>query len=80
MRILYFLLAVFVLLVASTLLWFLSEMIEGKRKFVLHFGNVLLVTVIGSVLFLFWGWISVLLVLGVFGGFWIVSSVVQRFK
>ena len=80
MRILYFLLAVFVLLVASTLLWFLSEMIEGKQKFILHFGNVLLVTVIGSVLFLFWGWISVLLVLGVIGGFWIISSVVQRFK
>ena len=80
MRILHFLLAVLVLFVASTLLWFLSEMIEGKRKFILHIGNVLLVTVIGSVLFLFWGWISVLLVLGVIGGFWIISSMVQRFK
>ena len=80
MRILYFLLAVLVLFVASTLLWFLSEMIEGKRKFVLHFGNVLLVTVLGSVLFLFWGWIAVLLVLGVIGGFWIISSLVQRLK
>ena len=80
MRILHFLLAVLVLFVASTLLWFLSEMIEGKQKFILHVGNVLLVTVIGSVLFLFWGWISVLLVLGVIGGFWIISSMVQRFK
>lgn len=80
MRILHFLLAVFVLFVASTLLWFLSEMIEGKQKFILHVGNVLLVTVLGSVSFIFWGWISVLLVLGVFGALWIISSVVRRLR
>ena len=73
-----FLLAVVVLFVASSILWFLSEMIEGKQKFILHVGNVMLVTVLGSISFLFWGWISVVLVLVVFGGFWIIYSVMER--
>jgi len=80
MPVLSFLLAVFVLFVASTLLWFLSEMIEGKQKYVLHVGNVLLVTILGSILFLFWGWKSVVLVLSVFGGLWIIGSVVERLR
>ena len=75
-----FLLAVFILLVVSTVLYFLSEKIEGKQEFVFHFGNVLLVTVIGSVLFAFWGWKSVVLVLGVFGGLWIIGSIVERLR
>ena len=75
-----FLLAVVVLFVASSILWFLSETIEGKQKFILHVGNVMLVTVIGSISFLFWGWISVAVVLGVFGGLWIISSVLERLR
>jgi hypothetical protein len=79
MHVLSFLLAVFVLLIASTLLWFLSEKMAGKQKFILHFGNILLVTVLGAIFFLFWGWNSVAIVLGVFGGLWIIGSVMERF-
>ena len=68
-----FLLAVLVLIISATALWFISEMIEGKRSFELHFGNILLVTLIGSAVFPFWGWISVALVLGLFGTFWIIG-------
>jgi hypothetical protein len=75
-----FLLAVLVLIISSTALWFISEMIEGKQSFELHFGNILLVTLIGSAVFLFWGWISVALVLGLFGAFWIIAAVAQRFQ
>ena len=80
MPVLSFLLAVFVLFVASTILWFLSEKIEGKQVFKLHFGNILLVIVIGSISFLFWGWKSVVLVLGFFGVFWIIGSIVERLR
>ena len=75
-----FLLAVLVLIISATALWFISEMIEGKRSFELHFGNILLVTLIGSAVFPFWGWISVALVLGLFGTFWIIGAVARRFQ
>ena len=74
-----FLLAVFVLFVASSILWCLSEKMAGKQEFILHCGNILLVTVLGAILFLFWGWKSVAIVLGVFGGLWMIGSVMERF-
>ena len=80
MSIVSFLLAVLVLIISSTALWFISEMIEGKQSFILHFGNILLVTLIGSVAFPFWGWISVLLVLVVFGSLWIIGAVARRLQ
>ena len=75
-----FLLAVLVLIISATALWFISEMIEGKQSFELHFGNILLVTLIGSAVFPFWGWISVALVLGLFGALWIVGAVARLFQ
>lgn len=74
------LLALPVLLVGASLLWLFSEMLEGKEESSLHFGNVLLATVVGLALFPFWGWISTGLVLAFFGALWILAAFVARLR
>lgn len=76
--VLHFVLAALVLSCGGAVLWLISEMIEGKREFSLHVGNVMLVTLIGLVLFPFWGWSSTAIVLGFFLVLWIVGAVVER--
>ena len=55
-------------------------MIEGKSEFILHFGNVMLVTIVGAVLFPFWGWKSTGWVLASFGGLWFLAGVAERLR
>jgi hypothetical protein len=74
MSILYFLAAVGVLICGAVFLWLLSEAIAGNDELMLHYGNVLLVTVVGTATYLYWGWISVGIVLLVFGGIWTLGS------
>jgi hypothetical protein len=78
MSILYFLAAVGVLICGSVFLWLLSEAIAGHDELMLHYGNVLLATVVGTVTYLFWGWTSVGIVLLVFGGMWTLGSLYER--
>ena len=47
-----------VLIVGSLLLSILAESIAGGGSFSLPFGNVFIVTVLGTVLSLFFGWTS----------------------
>ena len=80
MPILYFLAAVGVLIFGSVFLWLLSEAIAGNDDPILHYGNVLLATVVGTATYLYWGWISVGIVLLVFGGIWALGSLCERFR
>lgn len=80
MSILYFLAAVGVLICGAVFLWLLSEAIAGNDELMLHYGNVLLVTVVGTATYLYWGWISVGIVLLVFGGIWTLGSLYERFR
>ena len=80
MTVLQFVFAVVVLALGASFLWLLSEEATGNEEKILHFGNVLLVTVVGAVTFSFWGWVSVPIVLILFGGMWIISGLFQRFR
>lgn len=66
------------LLLGATLLWFTAEWVEGKRTFQLHFGNVLLATLVGLLLFPFWGWTSTGVVLLSFGLIWTAGAIAIR--
>jgi hypothetical protein len=76
----YFLAAVGVLICGAIFLWLLSEAIAGNEEPILHYGNVLLATVVGTATYLYWGWISVGIVLLVFGGIWTLGSLYERFR
>jgi len=65
MGILSFLGAVAVLLVAAVYLNFVSQALEGRKTYFLHFGVVIPIVAIGAGLFPFWGWTSTAWVLGV---------------
>ena len=71
-------LAVVVLLGASALLNLLSSSLAGYEEFPLHIGFVLLVTLVGAVLFPFWGWTSTAGVLGVVGAWSIAGALLER--
>ena len=80
MSILYFLAAVGVLIFGAVFLYLLSESIAGYDKLMLHYGNVLLAVVVGTASYLYWGWISVGIVLLVFGGIWMLGGLYERFR
>ena len=80
MTVLQFVPAVVVLALGASFLWLLSEEAAGNKEMILHFGNVLLVTVVGTAAFSIWGWVSVPIVLIVFGGMWIILGLFQRFR
>jgi hypothetical protein len=71
-------LAVAVLLIGAVFLNLLSSSLAGYEEFPLHFGVVSLVTVIGAVLFPFWGWTSTGWVLGVVAAWGIGSALWER--
>jgi hypothetical protein len=75
-----FVLAGLALLGGAIVLWFVSEMIEGKQEFILHFGNVIFVTALGLILFPFWGWASTAIVLGCFAVLWFGGAIVERLR
>ena len=74
------LLAVGTLLVGAAVLWIVSELLSGREEVSLHIGNVMLATVVGTILFAFWGWRSTAIVLGAFGLFWIVGGLFERYR
>jgi hypothetical protein len=76
--ILSWLLAVLVLVIGAVFLNVLSSSLAGYEEFPLHFGFVSFVTVIGAVLFLFWGWTSTAWVLGVVAAWGIGSALWER--
>ena len=78
--VLQFVFAVVVLALGASFLWLLSEEAAGSKDKILHFGNVTLVTVVGTITFFYWGWMSVAVVLILFGGSWIISGLFQRFR
>lgn len=80
MSILHFLAAVGVLIFGAVFLWLLSEEIAGHDERMLHYGNVLLTTVVGAITYLVWGWISVGIVLLISGGIWTLGSLYERFR
>ena len=75
-----FVVAGLALLGGAIVLWFISEMIEGKEEFILHFGNVMFITVLGLILFPFWGWTSTAIVLGCFGVLWLGGAIAERHR
>jgi hypothetical protein len=70
--------AVVLLALGSSFLWIVSESIAGDEEPALHFGNVALVTLIGTGGFLVWGWTAIAVVLGAFGAWWIAVGVLER--
>lgn len=60
-----FLGALVVLLVGGLILNFVSQALEGRTTYFLHFGFVTLIVVMGAAVFPFWGWASSAWVLGV---------------
>ena len=65
MDILNFLGALVVLLVGALILNFVSQGLEGRKTYFLHFGFVTMIVVAGASVFPFWGWASAAWVLGV---------------
>ena len=73
-----FLLAVAVLALASIVLNLISDFMSGRASSTLEWGSVLVATLMGSGLFLIWGWNSVLGVLAVLGGWSMLGILLQR--
>ena len=68
------------LAVGSTLAALLYEATAGNESFSLPFSNVVLVTVIGTVLSQWWGWTATLSVLGVYTAYSVVGGFLERFS
>ncbi len=73
-----FILNIVTLVVGSTLFSVMYEMIAGNRSFSLPFGNILLATLIGAVMFLFGGWVSTVAVLGLYGVYCLIGAFADR--
>jgi hypothetical protein len=67
-----------VLLVGALVLSVLYEAVAGNESFSLPFVNIIIVVLIGSVLFWWFGWRSTFIVLAVYGVFCIVGGLVER--
>ena len=65
MGILNFLGALVALLVGALILNFVSQALEGRKTYFLHFGYVTMILVVGAAFFPFLGWTSTAWVLGV---------------
>ena len=52
-------------LIFSFFLNMVSQSLEGRETFFLHFGWLVLIVVVGGALFPFWGWTSTAWVLGI---------------
>ncbi len=68
-----------VLLIGSAFLSVMAEGIAGNERFSLPFGNIVLVTLLGAVLFPFAGWISTAAVLGAYAAFSVMAGLQQRY-
>ncbi len=59
---------IFVLILGAMVTNFVSQSLEGRDRYFLHFGWVTLVVVAGAVASLVWGWVSTAWTLGVAAG------------
>ncbi len=73
-----FLLAIAALTAGSLVLSLLYENLAGNESFSLPLASLLIVTVLGAVLFPFFGWMSTLTVLGIYAVWCIVGGLVDR--
>lgn len=67
-----------VLLFGSVLISVMYENIVGSESFSLPLSNILLVTVVGTVLSVWWGWTATLSTLGVYAVYSIVGGFADR--
>jgi len=79
MGILNFLGALASLLLGALILNFVSQGLEGRKTYFLHFGFVIVILVVGGAVFPFWGWPSTAWVLGVATLWSILPPLWQRF-
>ena len=73
------LVANFALLVAGSFLfaaW--GEMLTGATEFSLPFATILIVVIIGIILFFKFGWLSTIIILGVYGGMCVLGGLTER--
>jgi len=68
------------LLVGALILNFVSQGLEGRKTYFLHFGFVITILVVGAAVFPFWGWTSTAWVLGVAALWSILPALWQRFS
>lgn len=73
-----FLIALAALLIGSLLLSLVYEGIAGNESFSLPFSNLLIVTVLGAVLYAFFGFAAVAAVLGIYGVWWVGGGLIDR--
>lgn len=73
-----FLANVAALLVVAFVLSVVYENIAGNESFSLPFVNIIIVVLVGSVLFWWFGWRSTFVVLAIYGVFCIVGGLVER--
>ena len=67
-----------VLLVAALVLSVVYENIAGNETFSLPFVNIIVVVLVGSVLFWWFGWRSTFIVVGTYGAFCVVAGLLDR--
>ena len=67
------------LLVGALILNFVSQGLEGRKNYFLHFGFVTIILVVGAAVFPFWGWPSTVWVLGIAALWSILPALWQRF-
>ncbi len=67
------------LLVGALILNFVSQALEGRKTYFLHFGFVIMILVVGVAVFPFWGWASTVWVLSIAALWSILPALWQRF-
>ncbi len=73
-----YLLALMALLGGSLILSLVYEKVAGNESFSLPFANVLVVTVIGMVLFVFFGYLSIVIILTLYGAIGVIGGLMER--
>ena len=73
-----FMISLVALLMGSLILSFLYELTAGNKKFSLPFLNIILVTVIGSALFPFFGFTSTVIILSIYGLWCVAGGLLER--
>ncbi len=71
-------LQVVVLILGSVLFSVMSENIAGNESFSLPFFGILLVTLLGAVLSVWWGWSATLATLAAYGAFCAIGGFLER--
>jgi len=74
-------LSVVCLFIGTCAIAVVSGLLEGRTEEInLHVGTAILVSIIGGVLFLFWGWMSTVVLMGFLTVWTVVGGVVARMR